>query len=131
MTSKAPPHRENVHPHRNRRPLARNLPSSRRSEPMLLLLPFVISFELGNIQANDTWKAGIAVVKITPEAPLQMSGYASRIKPYEGINDDIYAKALALQDSQGHKAVIITTDLIGFTAPISDPIAKRISDRTG
>jgi neutral ceramidase len=81
-------------------------------------------------QGSDTWKAGIAIVKITPDVPLQMSGYASRIKPYEGINDDIYAKVLALEDSQGHKGVIITSDLIGFTAAISEPICKRISLRT-
>jgi neutral ceramidase len=91
-----------------------------------VLLPLTLS----TYQANEVWKVGIAIVKITPDVPLQMSGYASRIKPYEGINDDIYAKALALEDTQGHKGVIITSDLIGFTAPVSEPICKRITQRT-
>ena len=46
-----------------------------------MLLPLALS----TYQGNDIWKAGIAVVKITPDVPLQMSGYASRTKPYEGI----------------------------------------------
>src|SRR5258706_14433243 len=93
-----------------------------------LFLPLVL---LGVNPIAEDWKAGTAIVKITPDVPVQMSGYASRTKPYEGINDDLYAKALALEDSQGHKGVIITSDLIGFTASISEPICKRISLRTG
>ncbi len=82
----------------------------------------------GAVEAE--WKAGISTVKITPDVPLQMAGYASRTKPFEKVNDDLYAKALALQDSHGHRAVIITTDLIGFSAAIAEPICRRIGDKT-
>jgi hypothetical protein len=52
------------------------------------------------------WKAGLATVKITPEKPVPMAGYASRTKPFEKVEQDIYAKALALEDRQGHRAVL-------------------------
>jgi neutral ceramidase len=79
----------------------------------------------------DDWKVGIATVKITPEEPLQMAGYASRTKPFERVNDDLYAKALALEDADGHRAVIIATDLIGFKAAIAEPICRQIGEKTG
>src|SRR5215831_6070517 len=79
---------------------------------------------------DDEWKAGIASIKITPEVPVQMAGYASRIKPFEKVNDDLYAKALALEDSQGHRAVVVTSDIIGFTAEIAEPICKQICEKT-
>lgn len=80
---------------------------------------------------NEDWKVGVAAVKITPEEPLRMAGYASRTKPFEKVNDDLYAKALAIEDAQGHRAVIITTDLIGFKASLAEPICRQISEKTG
>ncbi len=83
-----------------------------------------------NVQTSP-WRAGVAVVKITPIKPVQMSGYASRTKPYESVHDDINAKALALEDGARHRAVIITTDLIGFTPPVSEPVCQEIASRAG
>jgi neutral ceramidase len=91
----------------------------------------VLSAALFNAAAADDWKVGIATVKITPAQPLQMAGYASRTRPFERVNDDLYAKALAFEDSAGHRAVIIATDLIGFSAAIAEPICRQINEKTG
>ena len=77
------------------------------------------------------WKAGVAVVKITPPKPVVMSGYASRTKPFERVEVDLFAKALALEDAQGRRAVVITMDLIGLSATIAEPVCQRISEKTG
>jgi neutral ceramidase len=77
------------------------------------------------------WKAGLAKTVITPPRPVFMSGYASRNKPSQGVVHHIYAKALALTDSKGHRAVLITSDLIGFRAAVGDPICERIMTATG
>jgi hypothetical protein len=77
------------------------------------------------------WKVGLARVKITPTQPVFMAGYASRNKPYESIHDELYAKALVLDDGRGNKGVLVTSDLIGFTADISTPIRLRIAEKTG
>jgi neutral ceramidase len=80
--------------------------------------------------AEAEWKAGVATIKITPDIPVPMAGYASRSKPYEKVEQDIYAKALAIEDGNGHRAVLVTTDLIGLARSISDPICARIQEKT-
>jgi len=60
------------------------------------------------------WKAGAASVKITPEKSMWMAGYASRTKPSEGVELDLFAKALALEDADAHRVVFVTMDLIGI-----------------
>src|SRR5687767_2598281 len=77
------------------------------------------------------WQAGFAVARITPEAPVAMAGYASRNKPSEGVVMDLYAKVLALADTNGQRAVWITTDLIGLRASVTEPLVERIIQRTG
>jgi hypothetical protein len=81
--------------------------------------------------AGPEWKVGLAQVKITPERPVLMAGYASRTKPFEKVETDLYAKALALEDSTGRRAVLVTSDLIGFSAAVAEPICDRISAKTG
>ncbi len=80
---------------------------------------------------TTTWRAGIAAVKITPDPPVRMSGYAARTKPFEKVEMDIYAKALALDDGAGTKAVLITTDLVGLSAAITDKAALGLKEKRG
>lgn len=81
--------------------------------------------------AEPEWKAGLASVKITPEKPVLMAGYASRTKPFERVEQDLFAKALALEDHEGGRAVIVTTDLIGLSAAVAEPVCERIREKTG
>lgn len=77
------------------------------------------------------WKVGLARVKITPEQPVWMAGYASRDRPFESVHDDLYAKALVLVDGGGTRAALVTTDLIGLSAEVANPIRRRIEEATG
>ena len=72
-----------------------------------------------------TWQAGLASVVVTPEKDLFMAGYAARKKPAEGKVQDLFAKALALQDEQGGRFVVVTLDLIGVPQPLRQTIAER------
>ena len=76
-------------------------------------------------------KIGIGRTVITPQSPVWMAGYASRTEPGNGVVHDLWAKAMAMEDSEGHRAVVITTDLIGLTAGITDAVAKRVEDAHG
>jgi hypothetical protein len=80
--------------------------------------------------AEMPWKAGLATVRITPEIPVPMAGYASRTKPFERVEQDIYAKALALEDGEGHRAVLVTTDLLGLSRAVAEPVCERIQEAT-
>ncbi|HEY1048821.1 MAG TPA: hypothetical protein VGE39_03670, partial [Prosthecobacter sp.] len=79
--------------------------------PLLLLTVFVIAAAPG--PEAPAWKAGAASAKITPEKPMWMAGYAARTKPSEGVELDLFAKALVLTDPQGERFALITLDLIG------------------
>ncbi len=72
------------------------------------------------------WKAGVARENITPKQSIWLAGYGSRTKPSEGKIHDLWAKALALEDQNGKRAVLITTDLLGMPKASSDRIRDRI-----
>ncbi len=77
-------------------------------------------------EPKTVWKAGVASVAITPEEPMWMAGYASRDKPSEGKTHDLFAKALALEDSQGARLVIVTLDLISISRDTRDWLETRV-----
>src|SRR5438445_6444383 len=77
------------------------------------------------------WKAGVAKVIITPEQLMWMSGYGARTKPAEGKLHDLWAKALVLEDPKGHKALLVTLDLVGIGRDLAAPICRAIHDKHG
>lgn len=81
--------------------------------------------------AEAPWKATFARADITPEEPVYLSGYASRDKPSDSVETPLFAKALALTDAGGHRVVLITTDVIGFSADVVEPICEAIMEATG
>ncbi len=76
-------------------------------------------------------KAGLARAVITPEQPVWLSGYAARTKPSEGKLHDLHAKALALEDERGYRVVIVTTDLLGFSKEVAEPIVAAAQKQYG
>lgn len=71
------------------------------------------------------YPAGVARVKITPQTPVWLSGFAARTRPAEKVAQDLWAKALAIEDANGGRFVLVTADIIGFTREITDEIALR------
>ncbi|MEI6074548.1 MAG: neutral/alkaline non-lysosomal ceramidase N-terminal domain-containing protein [Verrucomicrobiota bacterium] len=66
-------------------------------------------------RAETTWKAGTARAVITPTERMWLAGFASRTNPATGGKlMDLWIKALALEDATGHRAVILTADLLGI-----------------
>ena len=77
------------------------------------------------------WQVGLATTDITPTEPLPMAGYAAREAPFESVADPLFAKALAIQDENGGRALLITADLLGFTRERSEAICARLQESTG
>jgi hypothetical protein len=75
-------------------------------------------------------RAGVGRVDITPRAPIWLSGYASRNHPSEDVLQPLWARALALETSGG-RVVIVSTDLIGLPAEVSDQVAARVRREFG
>jgi len=77
------------------------------------------------------WKAGAAKRDITPDEPIWLAGYGSRTRPSEGVLEPIYVKALALEDVNGSRSVLVTSDLVGLSRPMVDQIAEAARTRYG
>ncbi|MDQ7064926.1 MAG: hypothetical protein Q9P90_11880, partial [candidate division KSB1 bacterium] len=75
-------------------------------------------------QVASDWQAGVAKVAITPDRPVWLAGYGRDTKSI-GVHDDVWARALALNN--GEKTVlIIATDLIGLFKNDVDDIRQQI-----
>ena len=98
------------------------------------LLIFSLNYSIASadqLSDENGWKAGISRAIITPGEPIWLAGYASRNHPSEGILADLWVKVLAIQDAKGKKAVLITSDLLGFPKKMSDRIRNQIAIRYG
>lgn len=74
--------------------------------------------------------AGAARVKLTPQVPIPMRGFANRTEPFKGVHDDIYARAIAFSDGD-NKALIIAADIIGISNDLYSNAADIIEKETG
>jgi len=75
------------------------------------------------------WKACAASVVITPERPLRMAGYGGRKEPAEGTEQDLFAKALAIEDRDGNRVVFLTMDLIGVIERLRTAVAEQVQEK--
>lgn len=94
---------------------------------MKRFLPFV----LAAVPALADWSAGVARVDITPVEPVWMAGYGNRTKPSEGVRQKIWVKALALDDGAGSRAVLVTSDLLGFDRDLAENVTSRAKQKYG
>lgn len=76
-------------------------------------------------------KVGLARHVITPQHSMTMAGFASRELPSEGIEHDLWAKAMAIADEDGAQTVIVCIDLILVTTVICEAIAQKIEQKYG
>lgn len=77
------------------------------------------------------WKAGLAKTPITPQKPLWLGGYGARTHPSEGTLQELYARALVLEDETGNQAALVTTDVLGIPAGLASSIAQRAQEQYG
>jgi hypothetical protein len=83
------------------------------------------------VAQETTWKMGLAKAKITPDEAIWLAGYGGRDRPAEGTLHDLWIKVLALEDAQGNRAVVLTSDLLGFPRKMYDQICAELNARCG
>lgn len=80
------------------------------------------------VLADGSWQAGVAKVKITPAEPMPMAGYAARGNQHAtGTLNDLWAKALLIEDAQGERGLLITMDLCGIDHQLSELLCDQLS----
>src|SRR3954467_744914 len=83
----------------------------------------------GSVPGTPGWRAGAATIDITPDRSLWMAGFAARTQPSQGTALPLHAKALALACDDRQPAVLVTTDLLGVTARMTDPVVSLVQRR--
>lgn len=80
------------------------------------------------VGAAEPWRAGVARAVVTPEEAVWLAGYGSKRAP-EGKLHDLWIKALALEDPQGRRVVLITSDFQGVPKSMSDRVFALLEKR--
>ncbi|MCE9531090.1 MAG: neutral/alkaline non-lysosomal ceramidase N-terminal domain-containing protein [Planctomycetes bacterium] len=93
---------------------------------LLFLIPMLSA---SGQESPKSWKAGVASQVITPKKNVWMAGYAGRKKAAEGKAQDLFAKSLAIEDSNGQRFVIVTLDLVGITRTMRDEVARQADQK--
>ncbi len=75
-----------------------------------------------------TWKAGVAKAVVTPEKSVWLAGYGSK-RPPDGKLHDLWMKALALEDADGRRVVLITSDFQGVPKAMSDRVFAQLREK--
>jgi neutral ceramidase len=78
--------------------------------------------------ASD-FRAGAGTVKVTPPKGAPMAGYYYS-RAAEGVHDDLYAKALVLQQDS-NKAALVVCDLISLSRPIVEEARRIVAESSG
>ena len=98
-------------------------------QPCRLLLCFLAIWFSGVASAVSAetvgWKAGVAKAVITPEKSVWLAGYGSK-RPPDGKLHDLWMKALALEDHDDHRVVLITSDFQGVPKMMSDRVFDQL-----
>lgn len=99
---------------------------------IMATIAVAVSLSIAAAESHSAeWLAGAASVVITPDDPVWMAGYSSRNQPSQGVSQNLYAKALIVQDEPGARFVMVTVDLVAITQPIRSEVERQISGRYG
>lgn len=80
---------------------------------------------------SAAWKVGVSRENITPSEYMWMSGYGGRDRPAEGKATDLWGKAMAVEDADGRRLVLVTLDLVGIDRDTSVAITREVATRYG
>lgn len=121
-----------IHRHltKNRRPSRRNwiLIGCRHVLSLCLLVSWFCVAASAAVDEPASWKAGVARAVITPEKSVWLAGYGSKRAP-DGKLHDLWMKALALEDGDGQRVVLITSDFQGVPKIMSDRVFEQLRQR--
>ena len=102
--------------------------TTNHTKPVLAFLFFF--FALSSMVRSEElpWKVGTAKTIITPEKQVWLAGYGYKREPTE-ILHHIWVKVLALEDRNGKRSVVVTTDLMGIPRYMYENISMKLMKR--
>jgi putative membrane-bound dehydrogenase-like protein len=95
---------------------------------ILLVLLFAAVFAQPVTGAD--YQFGFSRVDITPTVPVRLSGYGNRNQPFEGIDKQLYVRAMAIQPMETKQLhVLVSVDTIGFPGVLTKEIHEEVKRR--
>lgn len=74
---------------------------------------------------------GAAVVDITPDYPVRLTGYGNRMQEAETAAVRIHARAIAIGPKDRLQAVLLTVDNCGIPAEMTELVHRQLEERLG
>lgn len=97
-----------------------------RNKTTALWILIVVVFAPCAVAADNLIPVGAAKLDVTPRAPVVLAGYGGRAGPYEGIDNRLWVRAMAIGDAK--PVVIIAIDNCGVPRNVTERLAKRLSE---
>ena len=88
------------------------------------VLSLMLAIALG--AAETTVAVGGAKVDITPELPIRLAGYQSRLAEATRVETPLSARALAIGSDADGPVVIVTADVIAVSETMSEAVAAAV-----
>src|SRR5256884_5623305 len=80
---------------------------------------------------SELRQVGVAKIDVTPQYPIRLTGYAVRKTESEGVEQRLWAKALAIGGDAEGPAILLTVDNCGVCANLIDEVTARLKSKTG
>ncbi|MCX5638772.1 MAG: neutral/alkaline non-lysosomal ceramidase N-terminal domain-containing protein [Planctomycetota bacterium] len=95
-----------------------------------LLVSAILFSNICTLAGQTSLKGGCAKIDITPPVGAWLAGYRVREKPSDGISDQLYAKAMVLDDGR-NKVAIVSADLLWVSLEVTTDVRKTVKERVG
>jgi hypothetical protein len=77
-------------------------------------------------------RAGFAKIPITPPLGVELAGYRVYLeRRATEVHDELFARALALEDDAGERVLLLSLDLVGLSWELSEAISVRAAAAAG
>ena len=92
-----------------------------------IVLILIVSFSLCvcSVASAGALRAGTAMIDITPDKPVKMSGYGARTTLSEDVHDPLSVRVVVFE-SDGKRLVLVSSDLLGFYGGTAEQFRKVI-----
>ncbi len=96
-----------------------------------IFAPALLSWS--GLTAAEAWRVGVAKVDVTPDEPLRLSGYATRVDSHTGVADPLAARAMVISPADsandGQSLVLVSIDSIGVTSAMTVALAQWLEQQ--
>lgn len=86
---------------------------------------------IGSSAKESFRQIGVAKTDITPDYPIRLSGYAVRKTESEGVEQRLWAKALAIGSDKEGPAILLMVESTGVPGHVRDEVARRLHQKKG